>query len=313
MQYTKAAVVFPGQGSQRPGMGKDFFDQEKASRLVFEEASQVLGWDVARMCFEDNEKLHLTEFAQPCILTTEMAMLRGLHARYGLTAEWLGGHSLGEYAALVAAGVFQLADAVAIVQERGRLMQQASPEGEGGMAAVIAGNIDESEVETALEGLPIDLANLNSRDQVVVSGRLEAMAEAEKRLRQLFSEEKRFRFVPLAVSAPFHSRFMQPAAEQFSLFLKEKGGVLRSEGAVRVTSNYTGTFHTAVAGNVIDGLASQLSGPVRWRDNMAVLAERATHVIEIGPNRPLRAFFKTIGVEVQAVTSVSSAARIFEE
>ena len=134
MMGTMVAAAFPGQGSQRPGMGKDYYDEIAVSRQTFEEASDALGWDVAALCFREDERLNLTEFTQPCLLTTEMAALRGLHFRYGFAPRIFGGHSLGEFTALAAAGVLSLADVVKIVHIRGQLMQQAVPVGLGGMA-----------------------------------------------------------------------------------------------------------------------------------------------------------------------------------
>jgi len=131
-------AVFPGQGSQRPGMGKDFYEAMPVSRRTFEEASDALGWDVAALCFGDDARLNLTEYTQPCIVTTEVAMLRGLAEKFGFRADCFGGHSLGEFTALTAAGVMPFADTVQIVRMRGRLMQDAVPVGVVSMAAVIA-------------------------------------------------------------------------------------------------------------------------------------------------------------------------------
>jgi [acyl-carrier-protein] S-malonyltransferase len=202
------AVVFPGQGAQRSGMGKDFFDNVSVSREVYDEASHAAGWDIAAMCFGEDERLNLTEFTQPCILTTEIAMLRGLQKLFGFAPVLFGGHSLGEFTALVAAGALNLSEAVRIVQIRGRLMQEAVPVGVGAMAAVISENVDVGQVRQALKELHVDVANINSANQIVISGEAGSMAEAEARLHELLAKEKPFRFVPLNVSAPFHSRFM---------------------------------------------------------------------------------------------------------
>jgi len=193
MKDTKnIAVVFPGQGSQRSGMGKDFYEQIPVSRETYEEAADALGWDVSAMCFGEDENLNLTEFTQPCIVTTEICMLRGLTERYGFAPDYFGGHSLGEFTALVAAGVMPLPDTVKIVQTRGKLMQQAVPVGVGGMAAVISENIDTEMIAKIMEGLDAGVANINSANQVVISGELTAIDETEKRLTENFPAEKRF-------------------------------------------------------------------------------------------------------------------------
>lgn len=185
------AVVFPGQGSQRSGMGKDFYEQIPVSRETYEEAADALGWDVSHMCFGEDERLNLTEYTQPCIVTTEIAMLRGLSKRYGFAAEHFGGHSLGEFTALVAAGVMPLAETLKIVQRRGKLMQEAVPVGVGGMAAVISEDIDIEMLTKIMDGLNADVANINSNNQVVISGELPAIDETEKRITQDFPPEKK--------------------------------------------------------------------------------------------------------------------------
>jgi [acyl-carrier-protein] S-malonyltransferase/trans-AT polyketide synthase/acyltransferase/oxidoreductase domain-containing protein len=308
----KIAVVFPGQGSQRPGMGKDFYDQIPLCRRVYEEASDALGWDVAALCFGEDEKLNLTEFTQPCIVTTEICMLRGLAEFYGLEADYFGGHSLGEYTGLVAAGVLPLSAAVRIVQRRGRLMQEAVPVGVGGMAAVISENIDADFLKKIMDGLHVDLANINSANQIVISGEAAALDETEERLKQNFPEGKSFRFIRLNVSAPFHSRMMQPIESRFAETLEEFGRDLRPQNAISVTSNFTGDFHAADVAEVKKNLVNQLSHAVKWRQNMQVLAEKTQEIFEVGPGRPLRDFFRTIGVACQSITGLNAAEKVFK-
>jgi [acyl-carrier-protein] S-malonyltransferase/trans-AT polyketide synthase/acyltransferase/oxidoreductase domain-containing protein len=307
------AVVFPGQGAQRPGMGKDYYDELAVSRQSYEEASDALGWDVSALCFGEDERLNLTEFTQPCLLTTEIAALRGLHFRHGFTADLFGGHSLGEFTALTAAGVLPLAAAVKIVHTRGQLMQQAVPVGLGGMAAVISSNLDLEMLRQNLSDLPLDVANANSAHQVVVSGYLSALPEAEKRLRAAFSHDQGFRFVPLNVSAPFHSRFMEPIGTRFADTLRELGGNMMAAHAVQVTANFTGQFHEDNPETIISALVSQLSNTVRWVDNMKCLAARANMIYEIGPSRPLRDFFKTVDISCASITNLTTAERTFRE
>jgi [acyl-carrier-protein] S-malonyltransferase len=305
------ALVFPGQGSQRPGMGKDFFDGIFPSRQTFEEASEVLGWDVAALCFGDDERLNLTAFTQPCILTTEIAMLRAMEARYGFSPSRFGGHSLGEFTALVAAGALPFPEALRIVQRRGQLMQEAVPPGEGAMAAVISEDLNPETLRESLINLPLDVANINSANQVVISGAASAMPEAEKRLAETLGKEKPLRFVALNVSAPFHSRFMRVIEKAFAETLAALGPGLDPERATAVTSNFTGGFHTGQRAAIIGSLVSQLSHTVRWTDNMRALAEVAGSIYEAGPGRPLRDFFKTLGVSCNSVTTLQSAERLF--
>jgi [acyl-carrier-protein] S-malonyltransferase/trans-AT polyketide synthase/acyltransferase/oxidoreductase domain-containing protein len=308
----KVAVVFPGQGSQKPGMGKDFYEQIPVCRQTFEEAADALGWDVSAMCFGEDERLNLTEYTQPCIVTTEICMLRGLAERYGFAPDYFGGHSLGEFTALVAANVMPLADTVKIVQTRGRLMQEAVPVGVGGMAAVISEDIDMEILTKIMEGLAAGVANINSANQVVISGELPAIDEAEKRLTQNFPAEKTFRFIRLNVSAPFHSRLMKTIENRFADTLEKFGGNLNAQNASRVTSNFTGGFHADSGVEVRKNLVNQISNTVNWRKNMQALASKAEEIYEVGPGRPLRDFFRTIGVTCQSITGLNAAEKIFK-
>jgi [acyl-carrier-protein] S-malonyltransferase/trans-AT polyketide synthase/acyltransferase/oxidoreductase domain-containing protein len=307
----KIAVVFPGQGSQRPGMGKDFYEQIPVCRKTYEEAADALSWDVSAMCFGEDEKLNLTEYTQPCIVTTEIAMLRGLSKRYGFASEYFGGHSLGEFTALVAAGVMPLAETLKIVQTRGKLMQDAVPLGVGGMAAIISEDIDIDALKKLMKDLPADVANINSANQVVVSGELSALPEIEKRLAQTLPSEKPFRFIHLNVSAPFHSRLMKSIENRFADTLEKFGKNLNPQNASKVTSNFTGSFHSDDISGIREKLVNQISNTVQWRGNMQSLAAKAAEIYEIGPSRPLRDFFKTIGVTCQSITGLDAAEKSF--
>ncbi len=311
MANGKTAIVFPGQGSQRHGMGKDFYESTPGCRRIYEQASDALGWDVAALCFGEDEKLNLTAYAQPSIVVTEIAMLKAIIDQYGITPDVFGGHSLGEYTALVAAGVLPLETVLRIVHIRGSLMQEAVPVGEGGMAAVIRKDIDTRTIRELLADLPIDVANINSPNQIVISGRSKAMPEAERRLAKALADENPMRFVALNVSAPFHSRYMHTIEEPFEGELACVRRQMKAENAVRVTPNFTGGFHSPDREEVIERLVAQLSGTVQWCDNMRAIASQADTVYEIGPNRPLRDFFKTIGVTCISLTTLSSAERTF--
>jgi [acyl-carrier-protein] S-malonyltransferase len=304
-------VVFPGQGSQRQGMGKDFYEQIPVCRQTYEEASDALGLDIAAICFNDDARLNLTEYTQPCIVTTEIAMLRGLLQRFDFSARWFGGHSLGEFTALIAAGVMPFAQTVKIVRTRGKLMQEAVPVGIGSMAAVISENIDINMLKKVLENLSVDIANINSANQVVVSGDAKALPEVEKKIAEVFPVDKLSRFVQLNVSAPFHSRFMKKIEQPFFDTLKEVGGDMNTQNAFKVTSNFTGSFHKNDVASIRGNLVNQLSNTVNWRENMQALAANSKEVFEIGPGRPLRDFFKTIGVTCQSITGLTAAEKVF--
>ena len=310
MNSDKIAVVFPGQGSQKPGMGKDFYQDIPVCRQTYEEAADALGWDVAAMCFGGDEKLHLTEYTQPCIVTTEIAMLRGLSERFGFAPSYFGGHSLGEFTALVAAGVFSLNETLKTVQARGKLMQEAVPVGVGGMAAIISEEIDIKKLRQLIFDLPVDIANINSVNQVVISGKLSALPEAEKRLTEALTGQKPMRFVQLNVSAPFHSRFMQPI-EDFDKVLLNKIKNIETKNAPNVTSNYTGSFHVDNAVQIRGNLVRQLSNTVNWCENMCSLASQTANIFEVGPGRPLRDFFRTIGISCTSITGLAAAQKSF--
>lgn len=225
---------------------------------------------------------------------------------------FFGGHSLGEYTALVAAGVLPLPEALRIVQIRGHLMQEAVPVGVGGMAAVISEGISVDMLSDILGDLPVDVANINSADQVVVSGLSSAMPEVENRLAAA-KGDRTFRFTPLNVSAPFHSRFMKPIEPAFEKALRSIGKGLAPSGSRNVTSNFSGKFYSGSPEELFDGLVYQLSNTVKWMDNMYALTSKADAIYEIGPGRPLRSFFKTIGVSCKSITTFASAKRIFED
>jgi [acyl-carrier-protein] S-malonyltransferase len=313
MEMDKIAVVFPGQGAQRPGMGEDFYDNVPVSREVYDEASQAAGWDIAAMCFGDDERLNLTEFTQPCMLTTEIAMLRGLQTLFGFSPTLFGGHSLGEFTALVAAGALPLSEAVRIVQIRGRLMQDAVPVGRGAMAAVIFDNVDIELVRLALKDLSIDIANINSANQIVISGEAGAMPEAEARLQETLATDRPFRFIPLNVSAPFHSRFMTTIVEPFEDTLRMIGQGIDHDKSITVTSNFRGGFHSGLYDDLINNLVSQLNHSVLWVENMKALASQADTIYEVGPGRPLRDFFKTINITCTSITTLATAEKTFKK
>jgi len=299
------AVVFPGQGSQRPGMARDFHERFARSREVFVEASDALGFDVAALCFGDDPRLNLTEMAQPAILTAEMAMMRPLQEEFGVSAALFGGHSLGEYTALCAAGAIPFDVAVKLVRRRGALMQEAVPAGEGAMVAVCGAGVAALDLQGPLDEIGVDIANVNSPDQVVLSGPASAMERASDLARQATREA--LEFVPLTVSAPFHSRRMRTIERDFRIALDEASPRFACERSSLVTSNLRGGFHTGQRGDLLDALEKQVSGRINWIANMQALAPCVDRILEVGPGRPLRGFFKAIGVEVTSIVSCKSA------
>ncbi len=304
------AVVFPGQGSQKPGMGRDFYDTYAESRAVYEEASAALGYDVAALSFDDPERLALTEFQQPAILATEIAMLAALRARHGWEPRFFGGHSLGEYTALVAAGAIGLADAVRLVALRGRLMQEAVPPGAGAMTAVIQADLDIEWLRKAASAFEVDVANHNALDQAALSGLAPNVAAAVAGVKA--DQQRRVRAIPLRVSAPFHSRHMKCVEAPLRDALQSVGR-LSGAAAVRVLSNTSGTTHTGSREHLEDSLVRQVSSTVRWVDCMRELLDRGCEVVEVGPGRPLRGFFASLGLEIRSVTTVATVAAASKE
>jgi [acyl-carrier-protein] S-malonyltransferase len=291
-----AVCLFPGQGSHRVGMGRDLAVEFPAARRTFEEADAYLGVPLSRLCFEGPEEvLRLTENAQPAILTASIAAYRVLEETTGLRPAALAGHSLGEWSALVAAGALALGDAVAGVRERGRLMQEAVPPGEGAMAAVLG---LEAAVVTALcaeaaRGDVLVPANLNGGGQVVVAGH----ARAVDRLLPLVTA-RRARAQRLAVSAPVHCPLMAPAAAGLALRL---AGVTFHEPRLPVV--------TSVEARLVRGaselpalLVAQVTAPVRWEETVLALAGLgATLALETGPGRVLSGLVRRIAPSLPSV------------
>ncbi len=299
----KCAIVFPGQGSQRPGMGEDFYKEYPVAKQVYQAASEASGLDLEEICFREDERLNLTECTQPAILTTEIAMLRVAEEELGLTPEYFAGHSLGEYTALVASGALELGDAVQIVRKRGALMQRAVPEGEGAMAACILPSLIDCDFREIVTDSGAEIANYNSKDQVVISGKKEFVEKATGALQEKFPD---IQIVFLTVSAPFHSSLMKSIEPEFRGFLESFP--LKREKSSNVLSNYTGNFH--VPENLTENLTKQISGSVDWIANMRVLISKNVPILEIGPNRPLGKFFQTLGKEVPSITTTKSMKKI---
>jgi [acyl-carrier-protein] S-malonyltransferase len=279
------ALLFPGQGSQEVGMGRDVYEASSAARAVFDAADEALGIPLSRVCFEGPEaELVRTEIQQPAILTTSIALLRSLQETCQPSPAYVAGHSLGEYAALVAAGSLEFEDAVRLVQVRGRLMQEAVPEGRGAMAAVMG--CDPSIVERACEWaqaethLVVAPANYNSPIQTVISGDAAAVEAACGRARK----DGARRTQRLPVSAPFHSPLMATTAEKFATELRR---ARYAAPAPPVVTNVEATPNSE-ASRVADLLRRQVEAPVRFTEMISKLRDLGVkRVLEIGPGRVL--------------------------
>jgi [acyl-carrier-protein] S-malonyltransferase len=285
----KVAFVFPGQASQYPGMGKELAEKYPAARAVFDEADKALGFSVSKMCFEGTEEeLKLTANTQPAILTVSVAAFRVL-AEKGITADYVAGHSLGEYSALVAAGSLKFGDAVKLVRKRGTYMQDAVPSGQGSMAAImgLSPAVVLDVCKRAAEGEICAPANLNSPEQTVISGH----AGAVKRAVEIASQSGAKRAVVLSVSAPFHSALMMPAQQKLEKDLDATHFVdLQMPLVTNVDADSIRKGEEARS-----ALVRQVSMPVRWEESMRMLLDEGVKIfLEVGPGRVLTGLMRQI-------------------
>ncbi|HEX5964822.1 MAG TPA: ACP S-malonyltransferase [Pyrinomonadaceae bacterium] len=306
----KSAFLFPGQGSQSPGMGKDLAEKFPAARQVFEEADEALGFAISKLCFEGPaEELQLTENTQPAILAVSIAAFRALQSAGAPAPAFVAGHSLGEYSALVAANVLELSAALRTVRARGRYMQEAVPVGTGAMAAVIGGELSEIErVCAEASGDEVcSIANINSPGQLVIAGNTAAVDRAIELLKGVAR-----RVIKLNVSAPFHCALMKPAQERLATDLER---LQFSDPKFSVVTNVDARITTA-PGELRDALVRQVSAPVRWVESMQVLIENGVDkVVEVGPGKVLSGLMrqtsrdiKCLNVEDAASLEATSAA-----
>lgn len=285
----KTAFIFPGQGSQYVGMGKDFYEQIPVSRAVFLEAGEASGLPVMEICFEENEKINITEYTQIAMLAAEVAMLRALEET-GVRADVTAGLSLGEYGALAAAGAVTDRDLFALIRKRGLYMQEAVPTG-GAMTAVLG--LDAGIIEEICERIPgqVGIANYNCPGQIVITGEETAVAKASEALKAAGAK----RCVALQVSGPFHSPMLAGAGSRLEEALRE---INAADPKIPYLANVTADYVTN-GGWIKPLLAKQVSAPVRWQQTMErMIADGVTTFIEIGPGKTLSGFLRKINRDV---------------
>ena len=293
---SKVAFVFPGQASQYPGMGKELAERHAAARAVFDDADKALGFSISKVCFEGSEEdLKLTANTQPAILTCSVAVFRVL-AEKGLEPDFVAGHSLGEYSALVCAGSLKFADAVRLVRNRAAYMQDAVPQGVGAMAAImgLSHAVVADVCKRAANGEICAPANLNSPDQTVISGH----AGAVKRAVELASQAGAKRAVILPVSAPFHSALMAAMEEKFGQDLR---GAEFSDLRVPLVTNVDADTITT-GSEAREALIRQISMPVRWEESVRLLIDEGVNTfVEVGPSHVLTGLLRQIERSVAAL------------
>lgn len=288
----KTAWIFPGQGVQKCGMGKDFYEQSALAKELFEQASQLLNLDMKALCFEENEKLDQTEYTQAALVTVCLAMTEVLRDR-GLAPDMTAGLSLGEYCAIAAAQGMSPLDAVLAVRKRGILMQNAVPSGQGGMAAVLG--LDKEKIEQILsEEDGVSIANYNCPGQIVITGYTGAVEEASKRLTQAGAK----RVLPLNVSGPFHSPLLEEAGAELESVLEK---VTWKPLEVPYVTNVTAEYVTEIC-QARSLLSRQVSSPVCWEQSMErMIADGVTTFVEIGPGKTLAGFLRKMDKSVKVL------------
>lgn len=294
----RIAFVFPGQGAQAVGMGKDFYDRHAGARTIFEQADKALQFKLTELIFQGPEdELKKTTNTQPALLATSIAILEAVK-ELGVEPDFVAGHSLGEYCALVAAGVMSFDDAVCTVRARGEFMEQAVPGGKGGMAAVLGA--DREKLAELCRGVSedvgiVEMANVNCPGQIVVSGSAEGVQAIVERGKEAGAK----RVIPLEVSGPFHSSLMKPAADRLAAALSD---VTMKDAAIPVVANVTADS-VIDAGQIRRLLVDQVVSPVLWEDSVAwMIAQGVDTFVEIGSGSVLAGLIKKVDKQVQAVS-----------
>ena len=289
---SKIAFIFPGQGAQACGMGQDFYEQTETGKRIFDKATELMGFSMPQLCFEENDRLDITEYTQAAMVTASIAMMRVLEEN-GIKPDVAAGLSLGEYCALAAAGVMSDEDAIRTVRQRGILMQEAVPVGEGAMAAILA--LDAAAIEEVtgtMEGVWI--ANYNCPGQIVISGEKAAVEDACEKLKAAGAK----RAVMLNVSGPFHSGMLADAGERLGEVLSQ---VELHEPQIPYVANVTAQYVKSAA-EVKELLTRQVSSSVRWQQSVeAMIADGVDTFIEIGPGKTLAGFMRKISRDVKTL------------
>lgn len=293
---SKLAFIFPGQGAQKAGMGKDFYENSEAVRSFFDQAQKILDFDLKEMCFGEHEELNLTEYTQPCMVSVCLAIVRELKKR-GINPDITAGLSLGEYAAVAAAGGMNELDAIKLVRRRGILMQSTVPAGEGAMAAVLG--LDAKKIEEILESFEnVWIANYNCPGQIVITGLTNEVQQASLALKEAGAK----RVVELKVSGPFHSLLLKPAGEAL---LKEMESMSFSTLQVPYVANATAEIVTD-SKKISTFFAKGIYSSVRWQQSIETMLENGVDTfVEIGPGKTLAGFMRKIAPKA-TVYNVSS-------
>lgn len=303
---SKIAFIFPGQGAQKAGMGKDFYETFETSKAIFDQASEWLSLDVKELCFTENDRLDLTEYTQAALVTTCLAMEKVVEEK-GLYPDVTAGLSLGEYCAIEVAGGMSVQDAVTTVRKRGILMEQAVPAGQGMMAAVLGMDADKIEAVTdAIDG--VSIANYNCPGQIVITGAKNAVEEASVKLK----ENGARRVLPLNVSGPFHSAMLEDAGKELAQVLENVSlSPLKIPYVTNVTAQYVENSDETKA-----LLAKQISSSVKWQQSVeTMIKEGVDTFVEIGPGKTLAGFMKKIDrtVKVYNIQTVEDVDKVISE